>query len=75
MANRKFHTSRVLTLLYIVFFIRDHAQIMTTEVATLGHGNPSYMVEVIRVHADGPIKREMTSWTTNEIAGLVVFWA
>jgi len=33
------------------------------------------MIEVIGTHAGGPIRRGMTLLTTNEIAGLVVFWA
>ena len=33
------------------------------------------MLEVLRAHADGPIRRGMTLLTSNEIAGLVVFWA
>ena len=45
------------------------------ELTRLGSLAHRYMVEVIGAHIDRPIKIEIMLVTTNEIAGLVVFWA
>ena len=71
--------------------LSDHAQNTTPKLVAFGLGNPSvfsprnrketwpgflaHMIELIRDHTDGSIRREAMLQTTKVIAGLVVFWA
>ena len=63
----------------IMYHVGERTRRYPFPVTGNGHGwVPSPMwhtVEVIGTHAGGPIRRGVTLLTTNEIAGLVVFWA